>query len=54
MIDLSGKKGVVIGVANERSICWSIANEMLDCGAELAVSYLDITESRVKGLINMI
>lgn len=51
MIDFKGKKGVVIGIANERSICWGIANEMLDCGAELAVSYLDITESRVKGLI---
>jgi len=48
---LEGKQGVIIGVANERSICWAIARECLEHGARLAVSYLDITESRVKGLI---
>ena len=48
---LEGKKGVIIGIANERSICWGIAQECLENGAKLAVSYLDITESRVKGLI---
>lgn len=47
----NGKKGVIIGVANERSICWGIANELLNNGACLAISYLDVTESRVRGLI---
>jgi len=52
MIDFNGKKGVIIGIANERSICWGIANELLNQKASLAVSYLDITESRVRGLID--
>ena len=46
-----GKKGVIIGIANERSLCWGIAQECLEAGAKLAVSYLDVTESRVRGLI---
>ena len=49
---LDDKKGVIIGIANERSICWGIANECLENGAKLAVSYLDITESRVRKLID--
>ena len=52
MIDFKGKKGVIIGVANERSICWGIADELLKNGAQLAISYLDITKSRVEGLID--
>ena len=47
----NNKKGVIIGVANERSICWGIANELLNKGASLVLSYLDVTESRVRGLI---
>ncbi len=39
-IDLSGKKGVVFGVANQRSIAWSIASALADAGAELAFTYL--------------
>ena len=48
---LKGKKGIVIGVANERSICWGIANECIQNGAEIAISYLDITKSRVEKLV---
>ena len=48
----TGKKGIVIGVANERSICWKIANELIEQGAKIAVSYIDATETRVKNLIN--
>ena len=36
---LEGKKGLVIGVANERSIAWGIAREMAAQGAELAFTY---------------
>ena len=39
-IDLSGKKGVVFGVANQRSIAWSIAGALAGAGAELAFTYL--------------
>ena len=38
-IDLSGKKGVVVGVANERSIAWGIASILSQAGARLALTY---------------
>ena len=40
MADLmKGKRGLVMGVANERSIAWGIAKAMADEGAELAFTY---------------
>ena len=36
---LQGKKGVVLGVANKRSIAWAISKGMSDAGAELAFTY---------------
>ncbi|MDT8853963.1 SDR family oxidoreductase [Paracoccaceae bacterium Fryx2] len=40
MADLmKGKRGLVMGVANERSIAWGIAKAMAGEGAELAFSY---------------
>ena len=40
MADLmKGKRGLVMGVANERSIAWGIARALADEGAELAFSY---------------
>ena len=36
---LSGKKGVVFGVANKRSIAWAIARAWHEAGAELAFTY---------------
>ena len=40
MADLmKGKRGLVMGVANERSIAWGIARAMADEGADLAFSY---------------
>ncbi|MES2968630.1 MAG: SDR family oxidoreductase [Pseudomonadota bacterium] len=40
MADLmKGKRGLVMGVANERSIAWGIARAMASEGAELAFSY---------------
>ena len=38
-IDLTGKKGVVLGVANDRSIAWSIARVLGQAGARLALTY---------------
>ncbi len=38
-IDLSGKKGLVLGVANQRSIAWAIAEILYEAGAELAFGY---------------
>jgi enoyl-[acyl-carrier protein] reductase I len=40
MTDLmKGKRGLVMGVANERSIAWGIAKALHAEGAELAFSY---------------
>ena len=36
---LKGKRGLVMGVANERSIAWGIARSLAAEGAELAFSY---------------
>ena len=38
-IDLSGKKGVVFGVANDRSIAWAISQILAEAGAQLALTY---------------
>ena len=38
-ISLEGKRGLIIGVANERSIAWGIARAMRDAGADLAFTY---------------
>jgi enoyl-[acyl-carrier protein] reductase I len=34
-----GKRGLVLGVANRRSIAWAIAKRLADAGAELAFTY---------------
>ena len=34
------KKGLIMGVANERSIAWGIAQKLSEAGAELAFTYL--------------
>jgi len=36
---LTGKRGLVMGVANDRSIAWGIARALADQGAELAFSH---------------
>ena len=36
---MKGKRGLVMGVANDRSIAWGIAKALADEGAELAFSY---------------
>ncbi|MSO57023.1 MAG: enoyl-ACP reductase [Acidobacteria bacterium] len=39
MTDLSGKHGLVVGVANKRSISWAIAQALSKSGARLALTY---------------
>jgi len=39
MITMNGKRGLIMGVANDRSIAWGIASAMHKAGAELAFSY---------------
>ena len=38
-IDLSGKNAIVFGVANQRSIAWSIAGLLHKAGARIAIAY---------------
>ena len=45
---MEGKKGLVMGVANERSIAWGIAQKLSESGADLAFTYLgDALKKRV-------
>ncbi|NLB64388.1 MAG: enoyl-ACP reductase [Fibrobacter sp.] len=43
---MKGKKGIIFGVANQRSIAWGIAQKLLENGAEVAFSYMG---ERLKG-----
>src|SRR5437870_10970057 len=39
MPDLTGKHGLIVGVANKRSISWAIAQAAAAAGARLALTY---------------
>jgi enoyl-[acyl-carrier protein] reductase I len=39
MSDLAGKHGLIVGIANKRSIAWAIAQAASAAGARLAVTY---------------
>ena len=46
-----GKKALIVGVANDRSICWGIAQAMRRQGAEVLLTYQgERTKSRVEEL----
>ncbi len=48
---LRGKRGLIMGVANNRSIAWGIAKAAADAGAELAFTYQgDALKKRVEPL----
>src|SRR6188474_838431 len=38
---LEGKKGLIVGIANDQSIAWGCAKAFRALGAELAVTYLN-------------
>ena len=45
---LHGKKGLIMGVANERSIAWGISKKLSQAGADLAFTYVgDALKKRV-------
>jgi enoyl-[acyl-carrier protein] reductase I len=49
--DFSGKRGLVLGVANRRSIAWAIAQKLAEGGATLAFTYQgDRIEENVREL----
>ena len=52
---MSGKRGIVMGVANDRSIAWGIAKAAADQGAEIAFTYQgEALEKRVRPLAESI
>ncbi len=48
MLDLTGKKALVTGIANNRSIAWGIAQQLHKAGAELGITYLPDDQDRFK------
>jgi enoyl-[acyl-carrier protein] reductase I len=50
-----GKNAVVLGVANDRSLAWSIAQHLHRAGAKLALSYVgEALERRVRALSSQV
>ncbi len=48
---MAGKRGLIMGLANDKSIAWGIAKALSDAGAELAFSYQgDALKKRVDPL----
>src|SRR3954471_17433998 len=48
---MGGKRGLVMGVANDRSLAWGIAKTLSDHGAEVAFTYQgEALEKRVRPL----
>ena len=52
---IKGKKGLIIGIANDHSIAWGIAKQLHANGAELAITYQnDTLLKRVKPLADKV
>lgn len=48
---MAGKRGLIMGLANDKSLAWGIAKKLSDAGAELAFSYQgEAMEKRVRPL----
>jgi enoyl-[acyl-carrier protein] reductase I len=48
---MTGKRGIIFGVANDKSIAWGVAQQLHEAGAELAFTYLNgALEKRVRPL----
>lgn len=48
---MAGKRGLIMGLANDKSIAWGIARALADAGAQLAFSYQgDALKKRVDPL----
>ena len=49
---MKGKKGLIMGLANDRSIAWGIAKALNEQGAQIAISYQnEALEKRVIPLV---
>lgn len=55
MNTLQGKKGLIVGIANDNSIAWGCAQAFHEVGAELAITYLnEKAEPHVRSLAKII
>ena len=52
MGDLSGKKGLILGVGNQRSIAWAIAEQLHAQGADLGLTYLSDPKGRFEANVH--
>src|SRR5688572_30469151 len=52
---MRGKRGLIMGVANDKSIAWGIASQLAAQGAELAFTYQgEALEKRVRPLVESV
>ncbi len=51
MLDLTGKRALVTGIANNRSIAWGIAQQLHKAGASLAITYLPDDRGRMENKV---
>ncbi len=54
MLDLTGKKALVTGIANDRSIAWGIAQQLHQAGASLGITYLPDERGRFKDKVGQL
>lgn len=50
LVDLRGKKALVTGIANNRSIAWGITQRLHAAGAEIGVAFLPVND-KVEGKV---
>ncbi|MGB3571726.1 MAG: enoyl-ACP reductase FabI [Phormidesmis sp.] len=51
MLNLTGKKALVTGIANNRSIAWGIAQQLHAAGAEIGITYLPDDKGRAESKV---
>lgn len=52
---MAGKRGLIMGLANDKSLAWGIAQKLHEQGAELALSYQgEVMEKRVRPLADQL
>ena len=53
-IDLKGKKAIIFGIANDKSIAWHIAKRLNEAGCRIAVAYQERVEQWVMPLMSQL
>ena len=52
---MTGKRGLILGLANEKSIAWGIAKTLHAEGAEIGITYVgEAMKKRVEPLLSLI